>query len=121
MSSVPLPSSQLAESYEQYRRSRGERMLAGTQVRLTPDERTIVSRHVWRGSPQGKVSDGREPTLTELELNGIRIECVSTEPRNTLADRMETSRNRQAEDDRQLASTFCHDGSMFLVFKKRET
>jgi hypothetical protein len=34
---------------------------------------------------------------------------------------MEVSRRRQAEDDRQLASTFCHDGSMFLVFKKRET
>jgi hypothetical protein len=118
MSTAPsLQAAQLAASYDQYRRSR----VNHSQVRLTSEERMMVSRHVWNDSSQRGTTTDKETVFPDSAGNGLRIECVPTEPRNTLADRMEVSRRRQAEDDRQLASTFCHDGSMFLVFKKRET
>ena len=118
MSTAPsLQAAQLASSYDQYRRSR----VNHTQLRLTSEERMISSRHVWNDSSQRGTTTDKETVFPDSAGNGLRIECVPTEPRNTLADRMEVSRRRQAEDDRQLASTFCHDGSMFLVFKKRET
>lgn len=122
MPTAPLPqATQLAASYDQYRRSLANLPSAGTQVRLTSEERMLVSRHVWNDSRQGETAIEKETAFLDPTGNGLRIECVPIEPRNTLADRMEVSRSRQATDHRQLASTFCHDGSMFLVFKKRET
>lgn len=119
MTSTPQQAAKLAASYDQYRRSRGDRTLADTHVRLTFEERMMVSRHVWSDSPRKTSRLDRETALSDVVEGGLRIECVPTEPRDTLADRMEISRKRQAADDRQLASTFCHDGSMSLVFKRR--
>lgn len=120
----PSPSQQaakLAASYNQYQRSRREPTLAGTEVRLTSEERSVVTRHVWRAPPSLGTAPGPEEVMPQLPSNGLRIECVHTEPRETLGERVEVCRRPQTADDRQLASTFCHDGSMFLVFKRRAT
>lgn len=121
---MPSPAQQaakLAASYNQYQRSRGEPTLAGTEVRLTPEEHNGVTQHVWRAPPSLGTAPSPKEVMPQLPSNGLRIECVHTEPRDTLGERVEACRRRQTNDDRQLVSTFCHDGSMFLVFKRRAT
>ncbi len=100
MPSAPQQAARLAASYDQYRRARRDHKLAGTQVRLTPEERVLVSRHVWSASPPKEPTVDCETALSDAKVSGLRIECLSTEPRNTLAERMEVSQSRQAEGNR---------------------
>jgi hypothetical protein len=84
-------------------------------LQLTEEEREETRRLVWNtpaemGSPLGH-------ELPPSASEGIRIECVSRRPLETLAGRLELCRTRQREKGRLLASTFCHGGSLFLVFK----
>lgn len=121
---MPSPSqkaAKLAASYNQYQRSRREPTLDGTEVGLTPEERNAVTQHVWRAPPLLGTAPGPEEVMPQLPSNGLRIECVQIEPRDTLGERVEACCRRQTDGDRRLASTFCHDGSMFLVFKRRAT
>lgn len=84
---------------------------------LTDEERRLAARLVWRAPSELAEPPGPDKILPQLEAPGIRIECVSRRPVDTLANRVETCRERQRTEGRMLASTFCHGGSLFLVFK----
>lgn len=84
---------------------------------LTQEERAKAARLVWRAPSELAEPPGPEKILPQLDAPGIRIECVSRRPVETLAARVEACREGQRAKGRMLASTFCHGGSLFLVFK----
>lgn len=85
---------------------------------LTGDECARARDSVWKAPAELANPPGAERVLPQLNAPGIRIECVARRPIETLAERVEVCRKRQREAGRVLASTFCHGGSLFLVFKR---
>ena len=85
--------------------------------KLTAEDCERAHGMVWQAPPELAKPPGPEKVLPQLKAPGIRIECVNRRPVETLSKRVEVCRERQREEGRLLASTFCHGGSLFLVFK----
>ncbi len=89
-----------------------------TSPALLPEEHAFARKSVWRAPADLAHAPGPEEVLPQFAAPGIRIECVSRRPINTLPDRVDLCREKQRTEGRLLASTFCHGGSLFLVFKR---
>lgn len=104
---------------EHFRRMRQRRATEDEEVQLTPEERKEVEQHVWRAPASLAKPPGPDRVLPQMPSPNLRIECVPSEPRATLTERVESCEREQASQGRLLASTFCHAGSIFLIFKRR--
>ena len=85
--------------------------------KLTSEEREKAHEMVWQAPSELAEPPGPEKVLPQLKAPGMRIECLNRRPVETLSKRVEVCRERQRAEGRLLASTFCHGGSLFLVFK----
>lgn len=72
----------------------------------------------WHPPQSFPPAPGPAEVLPALPNRSLRIECLPSSPAETLPDRVKGMCDLRAAEGLQLTSTFSHDGSIFLVFKR---
>ncbi|MCF3651302.1 hypothetical protein [Synoicihabitans lomoniglobus] len=71
----------------------------------------------WRAPQSFPETPSPEQVLPTLPHRRLKIECLPSEPADTLPARVKQACHDRGREGLKLTSTFSHDGSVFLIFK----
>ncbi len=123
----PLSSRKLRDFFQRWESDRGEsapeaQAKSGDAAGEPLDEAVAREEHKiqsdWKAPEDMALAPKPADVLPLLPGRRLKIECLPAEPADTLPERVKRSCQDRSGEGLKLTSTFSHDGSLFLVFKR---